>query len=377
MPTKLLPGDPAPWFSARASNNPKFAFSAAAGRYIVLTFVRSGVAPQDKSTIAEINKGSRVFDDVHSGWFIVTADVGDEGTGSLPLRFPGIRAFFDGNNAIRGLFGIDAWGNGPVSMVLSPRLQILSVIADEDPATHAKHLLDYVRSAIPLSALSEVYGPAPIMIIPNIFEPEFCRMLIADYEKQGGGQSGFMVEENGKTVGKFDSKHKVRKDWLIQDDKIKQDIQSRIMRRIVPEIRKGYNFNVTRMERYIVSCYEADDGGHFSAHRDNTTKGTAHRRFACSINLNAEDFEGGNLRFPEFGPQVYRPPTGGCVIFGCSLLHEATTVTKGKRYAFLPFFYDEAAAEIRKQNMDFVEIPQGQGAPPPPATQDTAAVAAS
>jgi hypothetical protein len=32
----------------------------------------------------------------------------------------------------------------------------------------------------------------------------------------------------------------------------------------------------------------------FRAHRDNTTKGTEHRRFTVSINLNAE-FEGGGL----------------------------------------------------------------------------------
>ena len=88
----------------------------------------------------------------------------------------------------------------------------------------------------------------------------------------------------------------------------------------------------------------------FRAHRDNTTAGSAHRRFACTINLNAEDYDGGELRFPEFGPQTYRAPTGGAVVFSCSLLHEATPVRRGNRYAFLPFFYNEPAAKIRQQN---------------------------
>ena len=48
--------------------------------------------------------------------------------------------------------------------------------------------------------------------------------------------------------------------------------------------------------------------------------------------------------------RTYRPPTGGAVVFSCSLLHEATPVTKGLRYATLPFLYDEAAAEIREAN---------------------------
>jgi len=104
------------------------------------------------------------------------------------------------------------------------------------------------------------------------------------------------------------------------------------------------------MERYLVACYDGDNGGHFNAHRDNTTKGTAHRKFAVTLNLNSEDYEGGELRFPEFGSCTYKPPTGGAVVFSCSLLHEALLVTRGTRYAFLPFLYDEAAAALRERN---------------------------
>src|SRR3546814_4030027 len=94
---------------------------------------------------------------------------------------------------------------------------------------------------------------------------------------------------------------------------------------------------------------------YFRPHRDNTTKGTAHRRFAVTLNLNADEFEGGELRFPEFGPHLYKPPTGGAVVFSCSLLHEAMPVTKGRRYVFLPFLYDDAAAEIRERNNAFLD----------------------
>jgi predicted 2-oxoglutarate/Fe(II)-dependent dioxygenase YbiX len=38
------------------------------------------------------------------------------------------------------------------------------------------------------------------------------------------------------------------------------------------------------------------------------------------------------------------------VVFCCSLLHEATSVTRGRRFAFLPFLYDEAGARIREAN---------------------------
>ncbi len=84
------------------------------------------------------------------------------------------------------------------------------------------------------------------------------------------------------------------------------------------------------------------------------TKGTAHRRFAVSLNLNTGEYEGGLLWFPEFGRQQYAAPAGGAVVFSCSLLHEATPVTSGSRYVFLPFLYDDEAARIRQQNLQYL-----------------------
>jgi predicted 2-oxoglutarate/Fe(II)-dependent dioxygenase YbiX len=182
-----------------------------------------------------------------------------------------------------------------------------------------------------------------------VFEPEFCAHLIALYDQNGGRESGFMREINGKTVMAHDPSHKRRKDYIIEDEALIKETQQRIRRRVVPEILKVHQFKVTRMERYIVSCYAAEDRGHFRAHRDNTTSGTAHRRFAVSINLNSE-FEGGEISFPEYGPRRFKPPVGGACVFSCSLLHEVSPVTAGRRYAFLPFLYDDEAARIREAN---------------------------
>ena len=87
----------------------------------------------------------------------------------------------------------------------------------------------------------------------------------------------------------------------------------------------------------------------FRAHRDNTTKGTAHRRYAVSINLN-DDFDGGEVVFPEYSSKGIKAPRGGAVVFSCSLLHAVTQVTRGRRFAFLPFLYDDAAAKLREAN---------------------------
>jgi hypothetical protein len=157
----------------------------------------------------------------------------------------------------------------------------------------------------------------PVLIIPRIFESELCRALIDYYEQNGGESSGFMRDVEGRTVLIHDDKHKRRKDRMIEDEQLRTACMHRIHDRLVPEIKKAFQFNATRIERYIVACYEAEDAGHFRAHRDNTTLGTAHRRFAVSLNLNTGDYQGGRLRFPEFGRTSYQPPLGGAVVFSC------------------------------------------------------------
>ena len=56
--------------------------------------------------------------------------------------------------------------------------------------------------------------------------------------------------------------------------------------------------------------------------------------------MNTGEYEGGDLRFPEYGIDLYRPPTGGAIVFSCSLLHEVLPVTKGRRFVFLTFLKD-------------------------------------
>jgi predicted 2-oxoglutarate/Fe(II)-dependent dioxygenase YbiX len=205
--------------------------------------------------------------------------------------------------------------------------------------------------------------PAPVLLLPRVFEPDFCRRLIAAFDKGETEESGFMRTDprTGKTVLIKDPAFKRRQDLVVTDGKMHREIQQRLHRRLVPEIRKCFQFNASRIERYLVARYTAEDRGFFNAHRDNTTKGTAHRRFAVTINLNAEDYEGGDLVFPEFGPARWRAPTGGAVVFSCSLMHEARPVTRGERYCFLPFLYDEEAAKIMQENRRFVDIPGYSG----------------
>ena len=92
--------------------------------------------------------------------------------------------------------------------------------------------------------------------------------------------------------------------------------------RFPDEVAKAFAYEATRFEGFKIARYDAPEG-RFLAHRDNLSPSTRHRRFALTLNLN-DGYEGGRLRFPEYGPMLYRPPAGGALLFSCSLLHEVT-----------------------------------------------------
>jgi peroxiredoxin len=353
----LLPGDPAPYFHAEAlGGNPRYAFDTAAGRPVLLLFLGSAGWPPSTEALATIARYRAVFDDVRANVFGVSIDPTDVTQGRIAPDLPGVRWFVDRDLAVSRLYGAVLGAEGEKSrylphwLVLDPTLRVVSAHPIERGEAAIASLTDLVEHP-------EEPPAAPVLVVPRVFDRDLCGRLIGYYDARGGEESGFMREENGITVAKLDHAHKKRADCLIEDTGLLGEARARLNRFLRPQILKAFQFEVTRVERWMVACYDGDadgGGGHFRAHRDNTTKGTAHRKFACTINLNAEDCEGGDLSFPEFGQRTYRAPTGGAVIFSCSLLHEARRVTKGKRYAFLPFFYDEAGAAVREANTAFV-----------------------
>jgi len=354
----FAPGDPAPWVQLPTPSFLAVRLDKAAGRYVVLCFLASTGDAGARTALRAVAARRALFDDHRASFFAVSNDRADQHAG-LKDQIPGVRFFWDFEGEAATLYGAlspEAKGlKGTVQVrqlwyVLDPMLRILKVVPfGTDAVASAKEVLDYVEGLPPPALHAGIDIPPPVIVLPRVFEPDFCERLIGVYEAQGGELSGFMNEVDGKTVVHANTEVKVRRDVTIADHDLQVEIQRRVQRRIAPEIKKIHQFDVTRMERYVVACYAAEDGGHFNMHRDNTTKGTAHRRFAVSINLNAE-FEGGEIMFPEYGPRTFKPPAGCAVVFSCSLLHAVTKVTRGRRYAFLPFLYDEAAAAVRAEN---------------------------
>ncbi|HMK69288.1 MAG TPA: 2OG-Fe(II) oxygenase, partial [Stellaceae bacterium] len=86
-------------------------------------------------------------------------------------------------------------------------------------------------------------------------------------------------------------------------------IDGRLAARLFPEIRKAFQYPVTRRERMRIGCYTGSRGG--------------------------------ELRFPEYGDLRYRPGTGAAIVFSSSILHEAMEVRAGRRFVLLVFLYGD------------------------------------
>lgn len=344
----LMMGAASPVFSARTHARPDFAFSSLGGFYILVAFLPPPGPARDAANRA-IAEHRRLFDDKNRLFFGVVRDESD--FLSLTPEEPGIRYFHDPEGYLSQRFGLETPDGETLFhwVLIDPMMRVMS----SRPIGHAAQTFSEVALCEDTETHAGVPVHAPVLIVPRVFESEFCRRLIQYFETSGGQPSGVMREIDGRTVGVMDNT-KRRRDAMIEDEVLRGEVRHRLAGRLLPQISRAFMFDVTRAERYVVARYDAADGGFFRRHRDNTTKGTAHRQFACSINLNADEFEGGDLKFPEFGEKTYRPPSGGAVIFSCALLHEATPVTKGTRYAFLPFFYNDAAEKIREANMGFL-----------------------
>jgi predicted 2-oxoglutarate/Fe(II)-dependent dioxygenase YbiX len=173
-------------------------------------------------------------------------------------------------------------------------------------------------------------------LLPRALDETYRDRLIRLWERDGGTDTG--VARAGGEV--LDASFKRRRDHTVDDRVLLRELTSVVGLRVLPEVRKAFAFRATRFEGFKIACYDAATGGFFRPHRDNMTPSTAHRVFALTLNLN-DDYDGGQLRFPEYGNQLYRPDAGAALVFSCAHLHEVVEVTAGRRFVLLSFLYGE------------------------------------
>lgn len=339
---RVGPGDRAPLFIARTPERLGFRLAATAGRCVVISFICGKSEPHGRDAAVALAADKVRFDDQRASLLLVVDDI--EAATRLSARKPGVHIILDCEHVLSMRYGLGSGGDAErKTFVLDPGLRVAAVVPFEPAETHVARVAAAV-DALPIGPREQAAVSAPVLRVPRVIEPELCRTLIMEFERSGGSDSGYAVPDDrtGHLVTKVDHRFKRRRDHMIKDKTLLDALTARFARRLFPEVSRAFQFRVGAADQYIVARYDAGEGGYFRAHRDNETKETAHRRFAATVNLNAEDYEGGDLRFPEYDSRLYRAETGGAIVFSCSLLHEVRPVTRGRRYCLLPFLYDEA-----------------------------------
>lgn len=256
----------------------------------------------------------------------------------------GMRWLAGDGGLVQGLLGPARPERGPVSaLALDANMRVierLEYAPQQDAAAFLQQAAE-VYAGLGSCEPQVRTQQAPVLFIPRALELEMCTELIGYFEKEGGKPSGTAYVEGNKAYWKLDPAVKMRSDVYLQEPALLERVKERLVRRVLPEIRRCFNYQVTKHEVFKLSCYNAETGGYFRPHRDNESADTRHRRFAMTLNLNTGDYQGGQLRLPEYGPDLYQPGRGDAVVFSSSLLHEVVPVTAGKRYVLIGFFFGE------------------------------------
>jgi 2OG-Fe(II) oxygenase superfamily len=337
-----------PYLAIVEGDHPRALIDRFAGKFLVICCYGSSRIEPGAVALAALHKYADLFDAANKNFLGVTVDRGDE-IESLPAY--GRYFFYDQDGLVSRQCGAAPLDAVPVGTgyrvtwtIIDPTLHVLAHFHTGADASECEAVFGLLQSLPGPDSFGSCEIPAPLLFFPNLFESSFCDRLIGLYENGQPRDSGFMRDN----VEVFDHSFKRRRDYFIEDEAVKEVISKCVHRCIIPEIRKLFFMKVTRMERYLVGCYAGDENAHFRPHRDNGQAITAHRRFALSVFL-SDDFDGGELVFPEYNRRLYKAPKGWGIVFPCAVLHGVTPVTRGRRFVFLPFLYDEAGAKMKEQ----------------------------
>jgi len=331
------PGDRIPDFRLPDTTGAARQFYVAlAGGPIILAVLSDPGQAEQRAFLGEMGAWADALGEAAAEVFAIC------GGAAPPPAIPGITVLRDPRGQVCAhLLNAGAAGRPIIdshrTYVLDPNQRVLAVVPPAEASIH----LDRVGTAIDAWRVAEgssrvLNSGAPVLLLPQVFDQRLCAELIERWHDLGhveGGNAGAYGDE-------IRQDKKRTRDHIITDEALHDRICEILMRRITPEITKvfrddseGYYF-----DRHVIISYAADRDDFFGAHRDNFTAETQKRTYAVSLNLN-DDYEGGELRFPEYGPHRYKPLAGAACVFSCSLLHEALPVTEGQRWALTTFLW--------------------------------------
>jgi hypothetical protein len=222
----------------------------------------------------------------------------------------------------------------PTWLIFDPNMKLWA----SGPMGDYKKMIETMKNLPPAAEHMGANAFAPILMIPRVFEPLFAKDLMTYY--------GHSLTQRPEIFGNNGAP--------VQHQQLRQAYRERVASRIVPELNRVFGSYISRLEHMNVSSLDESQPAK-AARRNNEHRSEAHRRFVVMVNLN-DDYEGGEVCFPEYGGRLYRMPAGGALVFSASLLVEYKAITKGFRLCATPYLYDEHFARLRYETSQELKL---------------------
>lgn len=148
--------------------------------------------------------------------------------------------------------------------------------------------------------------------------------------------------EDGKVGTNVNKEKKRRKDCFFYRDECAY-LDTIFFTKASPLIIEEFDVSICFRERWKIGHYSGEDKGFYIPHTDIQGEGdTMHYRKISLVAAlsNPEDYEGGELHFPEL-KKSFRLKKGSAIFFRSGILHGVTPVTKGDRYVLISFTFDQ------------------------------------
>jgi peroxiredoxin len=333
-------GDPAPRIDAvDQAGAPVFSYAdLVTGKPAVLIFYRHPETQAAGEALAGFRDLRWHFDRWNATLFAISLD-GVTANAALHHRLGlGFQILADVDGGIHRAYGVDRDAAGPTLFVLDPAHRIARKIVGTAPADLAAKTLDELSALFGAVTAHRLGAHAPLLLLPRFLGQADCDLLIERWHRPVAewGSSQSASEGHKAEQGDFkvvhDGSYGRATEYVLQDPELERRLDRIMRRRLFPELKKAFQTSVKQRERYRVSAYDSAIAGFLHPHRDNPIPAIAHRRFTVSVNLNAGDYEGGTLRFREYGEDLYEVGRGTAIVWSASLLHEVLPVTQGRRF---------------------------------------------
>ena len=308
-PARLLPGDRMPNFRLPDADDVSREFYALMSGRPALLVLAANTARQDQwDEMKALGAALPDFEAAGLDLFIVSND-GVESLAMVSKTVPAPAVWFAD---IQGMVNIGIRGAAKFEMT-----GVVSFLIDADQRVTAVRGSEPGHAAWALAALWEQPQPeplvlttaAPVLVMPGLLDGRLCGRLLEQLEADGASDEGAAIGEA---------------ELAVEVDRV-------MLRRVGPEVEKVFDFEDIAIDEVKIRRDSAGAEASIERRREIADSVGAERRFSLLLELDADAYEDGGFGFPEYGPHVYRPRTGGALIYSAALLAEIRPPSSGKR----------------------------------------------